>query len=103
MSNRKTIKYKGFYLSSCYTEKFEPVFIGTIYHKKFDKYIWFTSHHYYNKVLYEYFEELLISRMRDEVDKFLTKFRSYLEGQIKDKELQLSNLKTDLDSLLKGE
>lgn len=98
--SKKIIEYRGFYLATCYTEKFEPVWVGTIYHKKFDKYIWWTNHHYYNKVLYEYEEEFLIAQMKKEVDKFLEKFRKYLEWQIENTKLKLDNLTNDLNSLL---
>lgn len=101
---RKTLLYKGFYLSIC-KSKFESInWVGTIYHKKFDKYIWWTSYHYYNKVITdEIQEECLVTRMKKEVDSFLEKFRKYLEQQIRDKEFQLDNLRTDLYYLLKGE
>ena len=91
--------YKGFYLTTCYTEKNEPVYVGTIYHKKFDKYIWWTNHHYYNKTIYEYSEELTMNRMKQEVDKFLEKFRKYLEWQIEDTKVKLDSLLFDLNSL----
>jgi hypothetical protein len=95
--NKKIIQYREFYLAVCYTEKFEPVWVGTIYNKKFDKYIWWTNHHYYNKVLYEYREEFLITKMKEEVDKFLEKFIKYLEYQIEDTKLKLNSLLLDLN------
>lgn len=97
---RKTFLYKGFYLSTCKTRDWKTPWVGTIYHKKFDKYIWWTNHHYYNKVItYEFGEEPLIARMKDEVDKFLEKFRKYLEFQVEDTKVKLDSLLSDLDSL----
>lgn len=97
---RKTILYKGFYLSTC-ESKFENVnWVGTIYHKKFDKCIWWINHHYYNKVItYEFEEGFLVNRMKEEVDKFLEKFRKYLEFQIEDTKVKLNSLLSDLNSL----
>ena len=96
---RKTFLYKGFYLSTCETKHWKTPWVGTIYHKKFDRCIWWTNHHYYNKVITEFGEEFLVARMKEEVDKFLEKFRKYLEFQIKDTKVKLDSLLSDLDSL----
>jgi len=97
---RKTFLYKGFYLSTCESKFESENWVGTIYHKKFDKYIWWTNHHYYNKVItWEIGEEPLIAKMKEEVDNFLEKFRKYLEFQVEDTKVRLDSLLSDLYSL----
>ena len=64
---RKTVKYKGFYLSICETEK---ECIGTIYNPKFK-----AEYNFYQKVHYEFLESTVLERMKREVDKFISRKR----------------------------
>jgi hypothetical protein len=99
MKQKKIVNYRKFYLVVCYTEKNEPIYVGTIYSKKFDKYRDKTNHHYYSKVVYEYGKEITIERMKKEVDMFLEKFRKYLESQIEETTIQYTKLVSELNSL----
>lgn len=96
---KKTIYYKDFYLIACYTEKDSPVYIGTVYSKKFDKYRWKTSDWAYNKIVYGYGLDSTINRMKQEVDKFYEIHKKYLKKEIEATTLYLKKLKFDLNSL----
>jgi len=77
--NRKTFKYKGFYLSVCETKNWKAPFIGTLYSKRYNK----SKEVFYPKnITHEFGEEQLISSMEKEVDRFLTGHREWLQWKI---------------------
>lgn len=96
---KKTVEYRGFYLTACYTEKDSPVYVGTIYSKKFDKHRWKTSDWAYEKIVYEYAIDFTIDKMKQEVDKFLEIHKRYLERRIEEVTSLLRKLRFDLNSL----
>ena len=99
IKEKKAIQYRGFYLTACYTEKDNPVYIGTIYSKELDKYRWKTNHYGYPKIIYQYQIDETIDKMKEEVDKFLEKYKKYLEWRIEETKLELDRLLFHLNSL----
>lgn len=99
VKEKKTVKYRGFYLTACYTERDNPAYIGTLYSKKLNKCRWKTNHYGYPKIIYEYSLDFAITRMKKEVDEFLEKFKKYLEWQIEETKLDLDILSSHLNSL----
>lgn len=99
IKEKKTVEYRSFYLTACYTEKDSPVYVGTIYSKKFDKYRWKTSDWAYEKIIYEYSLDFTIDQMKKEVDEFLERHKRYLERQIEEITVQFHKLNFDLNSL----
>jgi hypothetical protein len=96
---KKTIEYKGFHLTACYTEKDSPVYVGTLYSKKFDKYRWKNSNYSYPKIVYEFGIYQTIDTMKKEVDKFLESYRKYLEWRIEETTIRFHKLNFDLNAL----
>lgn len=91
---RKTFLYKGFYLSTCKTKDWKTPWVGTLYSKKFNN----SKEVFYPKnVIYEFGEESLISTMKKEVDKFLTRHREYLLWKIESIKERLSNKISELN------
>lgn len=89
--NRKTFKYKEFYLSICKTKN---SYIGYLYSKRFNN----SKEVYYPKIItYEFVEEKLLTTMKKEVDKFLIRYKEYLSWKIENLKEQLSDKINDLN------
>lgn len=94
---RKTFLYKGFYLSTCETKDWKTPWIGTLYSKRFDSSREWNNHYYYPKnITHEFGEEVLITTMKKEVDKFLIKYKNYLVREIGNIKELLSDKISDL-------